>query len=503
MKKNTLLSGTLILLVGGILAKLFSAIYRIFLTRILGAEGIGLYQLIFPIYSLCVVLATAGLPMAISKVVSKNEGAEKQVVKKCVLFVLLMGFIISLSLIVLSMALATLQGRKEIWILYIMLAPTILFVAISSVLRGYFQGISNCSPSAISNILEQFIKLCFGLALSLILIQKGLFFGVLGAVLGIIIGEIVSFVVLILYYKKSVKFYSKEIKLELSFKSLVKDILPISLTNIVLPLIGFIDSILVVNLLKINFNIDMAIYLYGIESGAVSSLVSLPTIFSFAIASAIMPTMSNKDKIYNKSRKLDFSLKIILAICIPCVLCFVFFPSYIINILYGERLSGFGISGNYIAAKLLTLSSFGIIGLIINQIYSTSLQALNCRRKTVENLLIAVVVKLVLEIVLLPIVEINIYALAISNTVCYLLVMMLNHFQIVKYIKLEVDYKFFSKLIVCNFVMILVVVCVLISSSSVLNSILAFIYGAIAYLGSLIIFKIFSRKDIAHIKYKK
>ena len=73
MKKDNLMKGALVLSVGAILAKIFSAIYRIGLTRILGGEGIGLYQLVFPLYSLCVVLATAGLPMAISKVIAKSK----------------------------------------------------------------------------------------------------------------------------------------------------------------------------------------------------------------------------------------------------------------------------------------------------------------------------------------------------------------------------------------------------------------------------------------------
>ena len=86
MKKNSFLSGALILSIGALLSKIFSAVYRILLTRILGGEGIGLYQLIFPLYSLCVVLATAGLPIAISKVVARYKDNQKAIIKKCLLF---------------------------------------------------------------------------------------------------------------------------------------------------------------------------------------------------------------------------------------------------------------------------------------------------------------------------------------------------------------------------------------------------------------------------------
>ena len=168
MKKSGILSGALILSIGGVLSKIFSAIYRIALTRILGGVGIGIYQLIFPFYSLCVVLATAGLPMAISKVISKHKGNESAVIKKCFIFTAIISLTLTFILLISSKGLAILQGQRDIAICYIILAPTIIFVGAASVLRGYFQGKHNFTPSAVSNIFEQFIKLVAGLILSLV-----------------------------------------------------------------------------------------------------------------------------------------------------------------------------------------------------------------------------------------------------------------------------------------------------------------------------------------------
>ena len=159
MKKSNLMSGVLVLSIGGVLAKIFSAIYRIGLTRILGGEGIGLYQLVFPLYSLCVVLATAGLPMAISKVIARNRGKEKSVIKKCFMFTSIISLTLTFILLIFSRPLATIQGNADITICYIILAPTIILVSSASVLRGYFQGKENFTPSAVSNIAEQFVKL--------------------------------------------------------------------------------------------------------------------------------------------------------------------------------------------------------------------------------------------------------------------------------------------------------------------------------------------------------
>ena len=157
MKKDNLMKGALTLSIGAILAKIFSAIYRIGLTRILGGEGIGLYQLVFPLYSLCVVLATAGLPMAISKVIAKSKNQGKSVAKKCLLFVMIVSLILSFILLTCSKGLARLQGEEAISICYIILAPSIILVSACSVLRGYFQGVGDFTPSAVSNIVEQFV----------------------------------------------------------------------------------------------------------------------------------------------------------------------------------------------------------------------------------------------------------------------------------------------------------------------------------------------------------
>ena len=124
MQNKGMLSGALMLSVGGVLAKVFSAVYRIVLTRILGGVGIGLYQLIFPLYSLCVVIATAGIPMAISKVIAKHPDNQASVIKKCLIFTCSISLTLSALLVIFSKLLARLQGEQRLAICYLILAPT-------------------------------------------------------------------------------------------------------------------------------------------------------------------------------------------------------------------------------------------------------------------------------------------------------------------------------------------------------------------------------------------
>lgn len=497
MKRNNFITGAFILSVGGILAKIFSAIYRIGLTRILGGEGIGIYQLIFPFYSLCVVLATAGLPMAISKVIAKYRGSEKQVLKKSIMFVSAVSLVLTAILILSSKGLAHIQGEPSIWICYLILAPTIIIVSLSSVLRGYFQGRQNFTPSALSNIVEQFVKLLLGLTLSFILLRASLLAAIIGAMASIVVSEIISiFVLLICFKNNGLQTGETDIKT----KEILKDVLPITISNIILPIASFIDSLIVVNLL--NFDRPISIYLYGLESGAVNNLVSLPTIFSFAIASVILPNLSGKQNVFNKSFKLNLAVKIVLIITIPCALCFLLLPNQFIKLLYGARLSAHNLNGLEIASKLLAISSFGVIFLSINQIYSSCLQAVDKRSVTITNLLIAVVVKFAIQVGFLW-TNVNIYALAAANTMCYVVCATLNHFSVREIFNLKISNLFFGKIIIANFAMFLTLFVLFNLKLTAITTLLSICLAGLIYLGVLLLVKIYDKKDIAMLKYKK
>ncbi len=500
MKKNNLLSGALILSFGGVLAKVFSAIYRIVLTRILGGVGIGLYQLIFPFYSLCVVLATAGLPMAISKVVSKHKDREWGVVKKCFLFTTIISLILSFVLFVSAKGLAFLQGQKQLTICYLILSPTIIVVTASSVLRGYFQGKHNFIPSTISNICEQFVKMIVGLILCLCLVGVSLFAGIIGSVVGIIVSEIASLIILVVFIKKEKN--KSNTRSTVKIKDLVKDVLPITLTNIVLPIASFIDSVLVVNLLANNFSNDISVFLYGLESGAVSSLVTIPTIFSFALSSVVLPKITNSKHPLDRNNKLAFALKLVFIITIPCVLAFILVPNRLIEVLYQSKLDAYGLNGANIASKLLAISSLGVVFLAINQICSSALQAVDERYVAIRNLIIAIVLKFVFEIVLMPHKLFNIYALALSNTICYCVVMVLNQLEVKANYKMRLSYSFWAKLILSNCVMVVSLVVIMALGGGVFNTIISIIISVTAYLISLIKTRIFTSKDRAMLKYK-
>lgn len=493
--RNGILSGAIMLSVGGVLAKIFSAIYRIALTRILGGEGIGLYQLVFPLYSLCVVIATAGIPMAISKVIAKHKMGQADIIKKCLLFVCSISLILTIFLVAFSKVLARVQGDERLYICYLILAPTILIVALCSVLRGIFQGRRNFLPSALSNIAEQFVKLALGLVITLIAVRVGLFSAIIGAMVSIAVSEVVALIILVLFCRKKKTYVQGE---KVPLKEILRDVLPITFTNVLLPIAGFIDSLLVVNLLKYNFTKSEAVFLYGLETGAVGSIAGLPTIFSFALASVILPSISARVK--NKNKNFNLAIKIVLIITIPCVLLFMTMPKQILLILYGKRFMTQSIDGLVVASGLLQISSFGTLFLGINQVLSSSLQAVERRRVSVRNLCIAVAVKFIVEFALMPTKLFNIYALSLSNSICYFVVMMLNLYEIKKQFKLEIK-SYFPSLLFSNIALLIVVVLGQFVTGT-FNFVLIILIAVLVYLGALLTSGLFSKNEIARFKYK-
>ncbi len=207
MKKNLryLFTGAGTLAVASIVAKLLGAMYRVPLTNVLGGEGMGLYQLVFPLYTLLLTVSSGGLPIAVSRLVAVKlaDGDEKgaaRVLRVSLVALSIAGLIGTALLLVFGGAAAAFQGNAEARIAYYGVAPAVLFVAIISCFRGYFQGRENMLPGAVSQLTEQAGKLVFGLYLANKFMSMGYAYGVFGALVGVSLSELFAAAVLALTY---------------------------------------------------------------------------------------------------------------------------------------------------------------------------------------------------------------------------------------------------------------------------------------------------------------
>ncbi len=478
MKKQSFIIGALILTVGGVIAKVIGAFYKIPLTNILGSNGMGLYYLIFPIYSLLFVFSSSGISLALSKCVAgqrlgKNKRNESMYFKCALVLSFGLSTFFMLILMLFSKQISFAQGNINAYIGYVAIAPALVCATVISVIKGYFQGIENMIPSSIAQIFEQIVKLALGLYFSTKYIYMGVQYGVLGAILGVTISEAITLVIMSFNYiwykhKEDYKFFvldatnekivRVEFKTKLStknvykktkikrrkrptqklkimhffkdnnylskgqaFANLIKCSLPVSLSSIILPLTSLIDSFMVINLLVAGgFSTTTATSLYGISNGVVASLISLPVIVTTALSTAIVPNLSGL--IVHKSKQEvaergSFYIKLTWMLILPMVLVFAILSKDIIGFLYSNGLSNRVLDEMGFAIKLLLISN---VSIIYNCFLSTFISILNATNKPYVPFFVLTggcILRTILCFFLVKIPQINVFGIVISNTV--------------------------------------------------------------------------------------
>lgn len=211
-RMSKFLRGTMILMVAGLLTRLLGFINRIVIARMLGEEGVGLFQMAFPTLILIVTLTQMGLPVAISKAVAEAEARGDQKKIKKILAVSL-AITVSLSLLFTpALILAapilstTLFTDPRTYYPLVAIAPIIPIIAVSSVIRGYFQGKQNMRPAAISQVLEQIVRIALIAFLAKKFLPLGIEYAAAAAMVASVIGELVSLAYLFMMFKMKKKF---------------------------------------------------------------------------------------------------------------------------------------------------------------------------------------------------------------------------------------------------------------------------------------------------------
>lgn len=499
--KNNLLKGFTWLTVGAVIAKILGGIYKIALTRILGGASFGVYQQVLPIYTFLVVLITAGVPLGMSKLLVKKEyQKEKLKTLKLTLGIFLyISVILTFILIIFAKTISKAQGTNSLSVCYYLLAPAIIFSAVAGVIKGYFQSVEDFKPTAVSQVVEQLVKVVLGLSFSLFFAGSGVLSQIIGAILGISLGDLATLVILIVYIKKqSVKLPKFEFD-KTECKELFKIVFPIMLSSLIIPLSQFVDSILVVKLLNRNFNNTMSVYLYGLQSGVVSTLIGFPSVITFSLVSVMLPSLTKdfkEKREANFSSKVSFAFKLILILVIPCVLFILFYPNEIINLLYSNKLDGFNVNGVDLTAKLLFWSAFNIVFSCFSQFLSIVLQSREKRYLPTINNLVGMIVKTVLIVVFVPSRQLNILAFTLANSVGYLVIFLLNLYEILSEVKIKIEHRFWVKVSFVNIIVLIGSLTLMLIGSSLFKFLIIGIFSVVMYFLGLFWIKIFSTDEI-------
>lgn len=387
-KKETFIQSVVTLIFSQLLIKSLGLIYNLYLTNRegFGDKGNGIVSASYQIYALLLTISSIGVPNAIAKLVSErvalgdHKGAHR-IFKIAFATFSVIGIIGSLMLFFgAHMISAQWLQIPEAEMTMVALSPAIFFVAISSVMRGYFNGIQQIKATARSQSLEQIFKT----ALTIILVEivaiasnVSTEWMAAGATLATTLATLAGFGYLYLYYKVRRKEIALEIKSTVNYKyerrrNIIKKILlvsfPIALTAILSSLNKNIDSFTVVRSLKEFLPAEEAVSQYGILGGKVDTLTSLPLSINVAFSTALVPAIAaakaKKDRKTIK-QKTSFSLLISMLIGLPCTAGMCIFAGPILNLLYPNASSG---------TLILQISSLTILFTILDQTINGALQ---------------------------------------------------------------------------------------------------------------------------------
>ncbi len=423
--KNNFIKSTIILIIGGFISKILSMIIKIILTRTISTKGIGIYSLILPTFNLFITLCSLGLPIAISKQISEQRKKAKEIILPIIPLTLLFDVFLIIILFILSPLLSNfLLKNKMTYYPLIAIGLTLPFISISSILKGYFFGKEKMFPTTFSNITEQLIRLILTLTLIKYLMKYSLSIAITGVVLINILSEGISIITLLLFIPKHEKISFSDFKLD---QSQIKDLLDISLPTIGSRLIGsityFLEPILLTYALtNSGYSINDITIEYGIINGYVYPLLLLPSFFTMAVSSALLPVVSNaySKRNYSYTRyKIKQALVISLIIGIPCTLLFMSVPKYFLNTIYNT---------NEGLTYIKIIAPFFLLHYIQGPL-TASMQAMNKAKEAMLGTLYGSIIRCIL-LLTLSFLHIGLWGLLIA-TITNIIFITIHHFYYV------------------------------------------------------------------------
>lgn len=524
-KKESFMSSVLILMISQVLIKILGLIYKLYLTNRegFGDKGNAIYSSGFQIYALFLTISSIGIPGALAKLVSEKiaigdtKGAHR-IFKIAFVTFGLIGFLSSTILFLGAGYISnTLLQIPEAELTLVALSPSIFFVSISCVIKGYFTGRENLKVTANSHTLEQFFKTVLSVIIvEMVALTTGTDTTIMaaGANLATTLATVLCFLYLYKYYSKMRKEIAFELKratknkrtrIIKTIKQILSVSIPMSMTAILGTINKNIDSMTVVRGLKSFLSEEQAKIQYGILSGKVDTLVTLPMSLNMAFATALVPSISSSKAIGDIEtirKRVLFSMLISMLIGMPCMIIMILFAKQILELLFPNATSG---------AFIYQISCLGIIFIVLEQTISGALHGLGKMLTPAIALGIGVIIKFILNMYLIPINPSDFFlggtaGAAISTVVCHAVALTIEFKILSKNINLKLDKnKFIVKPIIACLIMGTIAYIFNITLFQCLNekisTMLLILMCVIIYILLLIILRVFSEEEIYMIPY--
>lgn len=422
---QSFLAGAVIISAGGFISKLLGALYRIPLTSFLGGEGMGIYQMVYPLYCILLTVSASGIPTGISRLISSGSGAGAE--RQAFRLYGAVGVIGTMLMFVLSEPLAAVQGEPAVAACCRLLCPSVFFVSLLSVVRGYFQGKGNMMPTAVTEVLEQVIKVAFGVLFSY-LFRDNLPVAVAFTLLAVTVSEAISTVIALYWYARRRAVLPLYNPPSVPVKSILRFTVPLTLTAIALPLSQLAESIAAVKILRLaNEN---ATALYGVFSGCAVTIINLPVSVTYGLAASSVPQISplaEKGDISGAKKKVFKSLLITLAVSVPLAVTVYAFAPLAAKFIFGSLQDG----EKELLINLIRIMAVSSVTGSLVQTSSACLTSLGCPARSTVTQWVAAILRVAVTAGLLYFTDLSIAGAAWSANCAYLVAMTMNFCYII------------------------------------------------------------------------
>jgi stage V sporulation protein B len=509
LTKQGFLYGTLILAGAGLITKILGFVYRIALSRMIGDDGMGLFQMTYPILLFVIVITTAGLPVAISKLVSEAIACKQPERIRSILWVsictLLTTSVVMTILILLFAPVIANTLLTDSRALYCLLAmiPMIPIIAISSVFRGYFQGLQQMNPYAISQILEQIVRIGTVLILAQLLLPYGIEYAAAGAMIGMVIGEGMGMIYMIICFRREQTKQadhhrpapSKKYPFATTFREIIRIALPVTASRMVGTFSYALEPIIVAQSLSLaGIATTTATALYGQLEGMAAPLVFFPSFITFALSVSLVPAISEAAAQKNYElieHRLSQSIRLSLIIGLPCAVVIYLLAEPISLLLYNQV---------EVAHFIRLMSPFAIF-LYLQGPLASALQGLDYAGVSMRNSIIGAVIKTALIFLLAAQPNLGIDGVAIAMNCGIVVVTILHFLSLVPLVPITLHLRDLAKLL-----FILVVIGLLTHTllsyeqwGTWLRMGLSMSFSLVAYVVLLFAFSLLSREDLRNL----
>ena len=413
-KRKAIIDGALSLTVSALVVKILGVIYKVPLSYMLGDSGMGYFNTAYGIYGMFYILSSSGIPKATT----------------CII-----GVFFTVLLLLASPLLVRILSNSGALLPLVAIAPSLLFVTVSGVCRGYLSARGRLMPIAVSQILEALLKLALGIGFARLgtLVKADLTTVSALAVLGITVGAAIGSVYLILCANKINKQYKARQKIYLEnaslYKRVLKTVLPITLGALIMTFGGLLDIWLIMNSTEhLGITNDTANELYGNYSTLAIPMFNLALSLVTPLTVALLPRLISsrlKGAVTEFKKQLESCILYTVFFVAPCAAVFYFYSFDILDIIFSSWQSARGYS-------MLSALTLGLVFLSLLNILNTAHEALGNFLPTVSSLAATTLSKLVLSSILIRSTSLGILAIPVSTALSYFVGVIISYLWLVR-----------------------------------------------------------------------